>query len=102
MQRERKANTGRGRSRQVHSHSKCHQDRTRNTRAAAETQTSKAQPEGNVEIIPNHSKAISSKKHNGERTTSATVSICLRCVAYRKKERHKYRQREIKTGALTS
>jgi hypothetical protein len=54
-QRERKANTGRGRSRQVHSRPMCHQDRTRNTRAAAETQTSKAQKKGNVNIISKQS-----------------------------------------------
>ena len=47
----RKAKTGRGRLRQGHSRPKCHQDRTRNTRAAAETQTSKAQKKGNVNII---------------------------------------------------
>ena len=34
----------------MHSHTKCHQDCTRNTRAAAETQTSKAQKKGNVKV----------------------------------------------------
>ena len=63
-QRERKANTGRGRSRQVHSHSKCHQDRTRNTRAAAETQTSKTQKKGNVNIISETS--INFRAHSTE------------------------------------
>jgi len=85
----------------VHSHTKCHQDCTRNTRAAAETQTSKAQKKGNVNIISKQpikqylAKSTEEKEQPAQRLQYASGAWQA------ERNKGKYGQREVMTGALT-
>ena len=139
-ERKKKAKTGRGRSKQVLSHSKCRQNRTRNTRAAAEKpnkqSTEEGQCEHNIRNVTkiNQAQLFQIKDLNKQELLTAVFPEILHdtrltepppstkkpppCLFQRKQQENieakinelrgmqrerkaKYRQREIKTGALT-